>query len=243
MQPGTKVKSEKTEITGVPPSKFIVLEGLDGSGKSVQFQLLVDYLHRQDIALATVDFPNYTGFFGKMIGRYLNQEFGDVYEVDPHFSSMLYAGDRLEARPKLEAAIQEGRFLVANRYVGANLAYHSVKLPKERRPDFIDWIKELEYRVHGIPMEDLTIFLHAPVATAQQMVDRKATRDYTHVQRDIHERNAHYLEEVRQQFLWLCDAIPNWVHLDVSDPVSGELYSPQATHELIVALLKERNFL
>jgi dTMP kinase len=242
MQPSTKTQNQAAEL---PPGRFVVLEGLDGSGKSVQFQLLTAYLHQREIPVATVDFPNYAGFYGKLVGRYLNQEFGDVYDVNPHFSSLLYAGDRLEAKPRLEAALREGRFLLANRYVGANLAYHSVKLPQEQgqRAEFIEWLKELEYVVHGIPREDLTIFLHAPVATAQQMVDRKASRDYTTAQRDIHERNAEYLEEVRQQFVWLCEAIPNWVQLDVFDHEAGTLFSPEETHQKIVALLRERSFL
>ena len=239
MQPVTKTE----ETLATPSGQFVVLEGLDGSGKSVQFQMLADYLHRHEIPLATADFPNYSGFYGKLVARYLNQEFGDVYEVDAHFSSILYAGDRLEAKPRLEKYLEEGRFLVANRYVGANLAYHSVKLPAAKRPDFIEWVKELEYRVHGIPREDLTIFLHAPVATAQQMVDRKATRNYTTARRDIHERNAQYLEEVSQQFLWLCDAVPNWERLDVANNETGEYFPPQAIHERIIALLKNKSFL
>lgn len=223
--------------------RFIVLEGLDGSGKSVQFQMLCDYLHSHDISMATADFPNYNSFYGQMIKRYLNQEFGDVYDVNPYFSSMLYAGDRLEARPHLETMLAEGRFLLANRYVGANLAYHSVKLPPQQRPDFVEWVKELEYRIHGIPVENLTIFLHAPVATAQKMVDRKGARDYTSAQRDIHERNAEYLEEVRKEFLWLSDAIPNWTRLDVFDPATSELLTPEVTHQRIVELLQSRDFL
>lgn len=217
--------------------RFIVLEGLDGSGKTLQFQMLCDYLQAHDIPFATVDFPNYNSFYGQMIRRYLNQEFGDVYEVNPYFSSMLYAGDRLEMRLHLEEMLAQGRFVLANRYVGANLAYHSVKLPQPQRPDFVEWVKELEYQIHGIPMEDLTIFLHAPVATAQKMVDRKATREYTTAKRDIHERNAEYLEEVRKEFLWLAQAIPNWTRLDVFDQETNELLTPEVTHQKIVELL------
>src|SRR5256885_16083914 len=82
--------------------KLVVLEGLDGSGKSVQFGLLHDYLKSQNQPVVTVDFPNYeSSFFGRLVGRYLNGEFGDVYEVSPYVSGMLFAGDCLEARPNL----------------------------------------------------------------------------------------------------------------------------------------------
>src|SRR6476469_11165305 len=124
--------------------KLIVLEGLDGSGKSVQFALLSEYLLKNDFPFMTVDFPDYQGsFFGRLVGRYLDGEFGDVYEVDPYVSSLLYAGDRLASQAKLSGWLEEGRIVLANRYVGSNMAYHSAKLPAEQRPAFIAWLKRL----------------------------------------------------------------------------------------------------
>ena len=220
--------------------KLIVLEGLDGSGKSVQHRQLLTFLTQAGYKLASVDFPNYDGsYHGGLIGRYLRGEFGDIYEVEPHFSSWLYAGDRLEAKPQLLNWLNEDFIVVANRYVGANLAYHSAKLPPEERPGFIQWLKAIEYEANGLPREDLVIYLHAPVTLAQKMIDRKAPRSYTTEQRDIHERNTHYLEEVHQQYLTLCQSEPNWVSLEVADVTSGEYLSPELIHSSVAHILRE----
>lgn len=224
--------------------KFIVLEGLDGSGKSVQYERLRQYLSQNGYKLAWADFPNYqSSFHGRLVGKYLRGEFGDVNEVDPHFSSWLYAGDRLEAKEKLLDWLAEGCILLTNRYVGSNLAYHTAKVPPAQRLAFMQWLKSLEYDTNGLPKEDLVVYFYVPVATAQRMVDRKEQRSYITERRDIHERNAAYLQAVNDQYLNLCGTEPNWVAFDVADPETGELLDPEIIHLGLVNFLKERGFL
>lgn len=223
--------------------KLIVLEGLDGSGKSVQFGLLSDYLLKSDYPLMTVDFPDYQGsFFGRLVGRYLNGEFGDVYEVNPYVSSLLYAGDRMESQPKLNGWLAEGRFVLANRFVGSNMAYHSAKLPPEQRPEFIAWLKRLEFEANRLPEPDLVIYLNASAATSHRMVGQKAARVYTGSSHDIHERNQTFLEVVAGQYLWLCENEPGWQRLDVTDE-AGNMRPREEIHAQILALLAERKLL
>ncbi|MBN9386670.1 MAG: thymidylate kinase [Chloroflexi bacterium] len=223
--------------------KLIVLEGLDGSGKSVQFGLLSDYLLKNDYPLMTVDFPDYQGsFFGRLVGRYLNGEFGDVYEVNPYVSSLLYAGDRMESQPKLAGWLAEGRFVLANRFVGSNMAYHSAKLPPEQRSDFIAWLKRLEFEANRLPVPDLVIYLNASAATSHRMVAQKAARVYTGSSHDIHERNQTFLEVVAGQYLWLCETEPGWQRLDVTDE-AGNMRPREEIHAQILALLAERKLL
>ena len=82
--------------------KFIVLEGIDGSGKGTQLEMLARAFAARGIASTQVSFPRYDGFFGKLVARFLNGEFGPLDAVDPHFSALLYAGDRLGVTPALE---------------------------------------------------------------------------------------------------------------------------------------------
>lgn len=214
-----------------------MLEGLDGSGKSVQFGLLHEYLKEQGFPVVTVDFPDYQGsVFGGLVGRYLDGQFGDVYEVSPYVASLLYAGDRLEARARLVGWLDEGRWVLANRYVGSNMAYHSAKLPAQERPAFLAWLKRLEFDANELPIPDQVLFLHAPAATAQRMVGQKAARVYTGSSHDIHERNQPYLQLVAQQYLWLCENETGWQRLDVTD-AAGELLPREVIQRQILQAL------
>ncbi len=223
--------------------KFVVLEGLDGSGKSVQFSLLHQYLKDHNRPVVTVDFPDYQGsFYGRLVGRYLNGDFGDVYEVSPYVSSLLYAGDRLEARDRLAGWLAEGKWVLANRYTGSNMAYHSAKLPPDERPGFIEWLKRLEFEANRLPVPDLVIYLDTLVETSQRMVARKESRSYTQSSHDIHERNQPFLEIVAEQYLWLCDNETGWQRLAVCD-AEGNMLPREITQQNILTLLTERDLL
>ncbi len=89
--------------------KLIVLEGIDGSGKRTQLDMLAQALASRGVPFAQISFPRYDGFFGKLVARYLNGEFGPLEAVDAHFSALLYAGDRLEAKPIIESTLASGK--------------------------------------------------------------------------------------------------------------------------------------
>ncbi|MGH9702977.1 MAG: dTMP kinase, partial [Candidatus Acidiferrales bacterium] len=105
--------------------KFIAIEGIDGSGKRTQLDLLDAELSRRGIAHVRVSFPRYESFFGSMVGQFLNGEFGTLDKVDPHFSALLYASDRLEAKPELMGHLQSGAVVLSDRYIGSNLAHQT----------------------------------------------------------------------------------------------------------------------
>src|ERR1700719_3071896 len=119
--------------------KFIVLEGIDGSGKRTQLDMLALALSSRGLALTQVSFPNYPGFFGKMVAQFLTGELGSLDAVDPHFSALLYAGDRLESKPSIESALSEGKIVLADRYIGSNLAHQGARVPPEKRAEFLRW--------------------------------------------------------------------------------------------------------
>ena len=174
--------------------KFIVLEGIDGSGKRTQLEMLVRAFASRGVACSQISFPRYDGFFGKMAGQYLNGDFGSLEAVDPHFSALLYAGDRFEAKPRIESDLASGQTVVADRYIGSNLAHQSARVPPEKRAEFLQWLKQLEYQVYALPAEDLVIYLRVPPAEAHRLVGEKAARDYTKLRHDIHESDLAHLQ-------------------------------------------------
>src|SRR5258708_18137915 len=97
--------------------KLIALEGIDGSGKRTQLDLLAEELDARGLATFRISFPRYESFFGELVGRYLNGDFGPLGALDPRLSALLYAGDRLEAKPEIEAALSSGKIALADRYL------------------------------------------------------------------------------------------------------------------------------
>src|SRR5438045_2336719 len=108
---------------------LIVIEGIDGSGKTTQANLLSGYLKSKNIPHEVINFPRYEdNLYGKLIRRYLNGEFGEAKKVDPYLMSLAYAGDRNLAKPLIENWLLEGKIVVANRYVSSNKAHMGANL-------------------------------------------------------------------------------------------------------------------
>ncbi len=218
---------------------LIVLEGIDGSGKATQTRLLYEYLSERSLTCSLLSFPCYDGYYGRLVARYLNGEFGDVFQVSPYLASLPYAGDRLEHRDRLWEKLGAGEIVVVDRYVASNAAHQGAKLPVEQRADFVSWIEELEYTIHGIPREHLVFYCRIPVSLAQQLVDKKDTRRYTSHRRDIHEKDATYLQNVCAQYDWLAQRYGHWESIDAVDS-AGSLRNPETVHKEIVHRLERR---
>jgi dTMP kinase len=219
---------------------FFVIDGTDGSGKATQIQLLKEYFKKNKIACEVVDFPRYQhNVYGRMVGRYLKGDFGTFDDVNPYLASLMYAGDRLLAKPLLEKWLAQGKVVIANRYVSSNKAFMGAKLPKSKRNAFINWIDNMEYKTNGIPREELVIFLYVPAAIGQQNVDKKGSRLYLKGERrDIHEDNLTYQQEAGKMYMKMVKDEEGWVAVNC---VNGEeMRSREEIHQEIVAILKEK---
>ena len=219
--------------------KFIVLEGIDGSGKRTQLEMLARVLSERGVICEHLSFPNYSGFFGKMAARFLNGDFGPLEAVDPHFSALLYAGDRFESKSRMEAALSFGKTLLADRYIGSNLAHQGARVAPAGRSEFLQWVRHLEYHVYGLAREDLVIYLRVSVDEAHRLVGEKATRDYTNRRRDLQEADRAHLTAAAQVYDELARQ-PNWAIVDCMDRPTGQIRSPESIHDEIIAVVAER---
>jgi dTMP kinase len=221
--------------------KLIVLEGIDGSGKSTQLEMLVRALEARKIAFTQISFPRYNGFFGKLIAGFLNGEFGPLDAVDPHFSALLYAGDRLEAKSEIESNLAAGRAVVADRYIGSNLAHQTARALGEKRAAFLAWLKQLEYQIYTLPVEDLVIYLRVPAEEAHRLVGQKGARKYTNLQRDLLEADTAHLQAASDVYDQLAGQ-PNWVKIECFDPAARALRAPETIHQDVLAAVDVRVF-
>lgn len=221
--------------------KFIVLEGIDGSGKRTQLEMLARVLEVRKIPHTRISFPRYDGFFGKLAARFLNGEFGPLDAVDAHFSALLYAGDRLEAKPKIEADLAAGRMVLADRYIGSNLAHQTALVAPAKRAEFLEWLKQLEYGIYALPVEDLVLYLRVPAAEAHRMVGQKGTRDYTKLHRDILEADVAHLEAASGVYDQLAQQ-SNWKKIECFDAAALALRAPEEIHREVLAAVEARIF-
>lgn len=206
---------------------LVAIEGIDGSGKRTQAELLVARARRQGWSVATFSFPQYAhNPFGRAVAEYLNGRYGAVDEVAPQLSSLLFAGDRFAVRDELEEARRESDLVVCDRYMASNLAHQAAKLPEEQRPAFIGWLQEIELELYGLPSADLSVFLDVPVKTAEDLVLSKDRRDYTDAERDIHEADAGYLARCRAVYELLVDTdeTTRWLRIPCAE--DGALRPP-----------------
>ena len=188
--------------------KFIVIEGLDGSGKSTQIKLLKDYLEKNHIKYEYLHFPRTNSpVYGELIARFLRGELGDNNTVNPYLIALIYAGDRNDAKDLIYKWRKEGYFVLVDRFVISNIAFQCAKLQNpDDRIKLKNWILNLEFNYNKLPVPDLNIFLDVPFEfTTSQLTNTRAgeDRDYLLGNRDIHENDLVFQKRVREVYLSL----------------------------------------
>lgn len=225
--------------------KLIVIDGGDGSGKSTQAGLLMEYLKKRGFRVKLFDFPRYySSFHGKMVGRFLAGEFGDLNSVSPYLASLAYALDRAGAKEEMDEWLGTGGIIVANRYVTSNLAHQSAKFPSGKsRDEFMEWVDELEYRVHRMPRENIVIYLFVPWKIGTELTKNKEDRAYLKGKKeDIAEADLHHRIESEKMYLWLANKKNNWIKVNCIDKY-GKLRDREDIHKEILLILEEKEII
>lgn len=207
---------------------LVAIEGIDGAGKGTLTRQLMSLAAGEGVASASLSFPRYDETaFSALIAQYLNGRFGSLDEVPVRFAALLYAGDRFESRPRLEALMAANRLVVLDRYVASNMAYNAAKLPVDERQALIDWLDETEFGIFALPRPDLTCLVGTRPDVADDLVGRKDARSYTDAARDLHEADRRYMAEVAAVYDRLAaDGGKRWLRIDPLD-AAGDLRPPE----------------
>ncbi|PIN92601.1 dTMP kinase [Candidatus Pacearchaeota archaeon CG_4_9_14_3_um_filter_31_7] len=213
--------------------KFIVIDGIDGSGKATQTNFLVERLKKEGFAVEVADFPQYGKKSAALVEEYLEGKFGKVNDVDPYIASLFYACDRYEASFKIKKWLEEGKIVVANRYISSNIGHQGAKLEDgKEKNEYFEWLENMEFNIFKIPKPDLTIILYVKPEIGQKLVDQKANyRDYLgEKKRDIHEENLKHLIDASNSYLYAARKF-NWIVIDCLE--KNHLKSKEEIHNLI----------
>ena len=220
---------------------FIVLEGLDGAGKSTQIRQLQEWLSGQGKAYEYIHFPRFdTPVYGELVARFLRGELGTVSEVNPYLVALIYAGDRREAAATIRRWLAEKKVVIIDRYVTSNIAYQCAKIDRnEEKAALREWILNLEYDDNAIPKPDLTLFLDVPFAFTEKSLSKNRAgddREYLQGKEDIHEASLDLQQAVRQVYLNEAAQDPTVKIVNCSDP-NGNMLPPEQTFEKIRAYI------
>lgn len=192
---------------------FIMIEGTDGSGKSLQTELLVKHLKEIGKEVEQISFPRYGERSAAMVEDYLiHGKFGSPKDVGPYCASIFYAIDRYAASPQIKTWLDNNKIVIANRYVASNMGHQGGKIYDEKeREKYFKWNYDLEYNIFGIPKPDINIILHVTPEISQKLVDKKGVRDFlAGKKRDLHEDDINHLKDAETAYLHIARLYPEF---------------------------------
>ncbi len=167
--------------------KFIVIEGLDGSGKSTQIQRLADYYKKLGEKVYITAEP--TEF---ETGSYLRRILSESQEKNMYLQAALFLADRLEhiTHPEfgIKKYLDEGYVVICDRYYYSSFAYQGTATD-------MDWVMNINLGCKDILTPDLCIFLDVNPDTCKERIDRVREKP------ELYEKNITLMREIRENFL------------------------------------------
>ena len=220
---------------------FVVIEGLDGAGKSTQVKKLKKYLETITENLKYVHFPRYDApLYGDLISKFLRGDFGALESVHPQLVALLFAEDRHAATPLMKSILNEGGSILLDRYVYSNIAYQCAKLKDvEGRRALRDWIFNTEYNIFGLPKPDLNLFLDVPIGFVEKKLSASRIgdeRNYLSGNQDIHEADIEFQKTVRSIYLEQTTIDEKFIRIDCSDS-EAEMLPPDEIFRRIKSVI------
>ena len=174
---------------------LIVIEGGDAAGKKTQTELLLQALEERGFHCSAFSFPRYNHFYGSLIRRSLNGEFGDFLSLNPYLASPLYTLDRVEAKKELRKALKQGP-VICDRYTPSNLAFQGAKLSGIDKDEFIMVTEQAEYGNLKLPRPSIVIYLKVPVEVSAQLSQSRSNPDQHEADLDYQRRVVEVYQEM-----------------------------------------------
>ena len=212
--------------------KLIVFEGIDGSGKSTQFELICKRLSDEEQQFKRIVFPRYSEPSSALIKMYLNGDFGDKPDsVNAYAASSFYAVDRYASFVQdWREYYKNGGLILTDRYTTSNALHQGAKITADKREHFFKWLYDYEFDLIGLPAPDLVIYMDIDIELTATRLVRRQTETGTSA--DIHENDLVYLKSCAQsgkqaakQFNWHCiQCVKDGVERD-KEEIHVEIYS------------------
>lgn len=215
--------------------KFIVFDGVDGSGKTTQLKLFKEELEKNGRQVEIADFPQYGKKSAALVEEYLNGAYGSPKEVGAYRASIFYACDRYAASKRISQWLIEGKIVLSNRYTSSNMIHQAGKIKDlNAREKFLGWLENLEFEIFSIPKPDIVLFLYLDPGIAQKL----ALQEHKHAgQKDIHEQDLDHLKDSIEAAEYVAKKY-DWLRVDCSDNQLG-IASREDIHKKVVQSLEK----
>lgn len=222
-------------------TKIIAFEGIDGSGKTVQSELLARYVRGSGSSLLELSFPAYDSFFGKRIGTLLSgEEAVTAATVDPQSMALWYGLDRWKQLQAIDTSAYD--YILFNRFTLSNAVYQSVRAASREEGDrLMDWVLAFEHGQLGLPVPDVYIVFDVDRGVSQSNVRLKGHRDYVGSKADVYESSTDTMIRARERYLQAAAQFAHVAVVQAVDPANGQMRSQQDIHADVVGVLKERS--
>jgi dTMP kinase len=221
--------------------KLIVIEGLDGSGKSTQIELLREKLDKDGVECRYIHFPMLNqGRYGELIAEFLRGEYGSLQEVHPKLVALLFANDRKEHVETINEWLRSGYVVLADRYVNSNIAFQCAKMKEEGEKEKLkQWILDFEFNYNQLPLPYQSFFLDVPFEHIVQSLSHARTgndRDYLNGKTDIHESSLALQKKVYAEYKKMVEEQPDFTAISCCDE-QGRRLAARVVNERIVGSL------
>ena len=215
--------------------RLIVLEGLDGCGKSTQLSLLAEHFAQRGTYFRSVSFPNYDSHSGRIISDYLAGKIPCEGRNGAYAASSFYAADRyISYSTDWRADFEKGAVILCGRYTTSNAIYQMTKLPAQERESFLAWLEEYEYGMLGLPKPDSVLFLDMPAEVSEGLLSLRYGGEEQ--KKDIHERSTDFQRSCRDSALYAAQRF-DWQVIPCTE--NGAALSIEEVHARILMALGE----
>ncbi|NLW70353.1 MAG: deoxynucleoside kinase [Eubacteriaceae bacterium] len=219
--------------------KLFVVEGLDGSGKQTQSDMLFKRLLSEGFNVKKVSYPNYASEASSLVKMYLRGDFGENPEdVSAYISSTFFAADRYaDYKTGYGRQYNEGAIIIADRYTTSNMVHQACKMEDiVQREEYLDWLCELEYKLYGIPEPNAVFFLNVDPRQSRRLMENRANKYTGQAEKDIHEKSLSHETASYANALWLAEKY-GWEKIECME--SGSMKSPEMIHEQLYHRLEK----
>lgn len=216
--------------------KLIIMEGLDGSGKSTQTRLLQNYFESKGIEYKKIKLPDYDSPSSTLVKMYLGGEFGKkASDVNAYAAGAFYAVDRYASfKQNWKTDYENNVLILADRYATSNSIYQMEKIASDKWDEYLNWSADFEYNKLGIPRPDCVIFLDMPVEISQRLMTGRYNGD--ECKKDVHEADVEFLQKCRKSALYAAKK-QNWNVVPCSD--GNEPLSIEEIHNNVVKIIEK----